>query len=175
MNQKEALQALLDSFSAELPKKVLICEWLEEINWHKESALFLQKAFTESESISYNKMERMHIALKKDSYTVKHYDYLLTNNLVNNEDEQDVQKLRSEGQPLILPQGTISGAISKDKFYDYCHAVEASRVFCNIYGWGIDCDALMPHHRRPPDIDIWAEQKWREHFLSLKIRPKAKA
>jgi hypothetical protein len=129
MNQLETIKQLAQMQHSEDLKRMMICTWLEDINWHSECAI-LAKGFR-YESI-LNKIERLNIARNKATYTASHYKFLLNEGIVNEKDEQDVDEMRNGN--MIFKDGDT---ITHEMLNDYNFALECAKSLSLVWGWGM--------------------------------------
>lgn len=129
MNQKEGLKAILDIIENKRFKLYFLTKWLEDINWHSENALLIDKHFDEHTSLMFDLMENLAICANEKHYSVNHYNQLE----VTPEIKAALDIIRAG---KVAP---IHGfAIDRSLLLDYLRVNELVRAYNYIYGWGLD-------------------------------------
>lgn len=129
--QKQSLKNLIEHLPSDF-RFILISEWLEDINWHSEHSLLVEKyRFRNGDKMDW--LYNMRFANDPASYS---YEYV-TKELKNIKPElltqlADVKK----GEKIIIGHDIISSSdLSNWQF-----ATRNYQPFSYIYGWGIDND-----------------------------------
>lgn len=129
MDQLKAVKELATMLHSDDLRRVMICTWLEDINWHSECAV-LAKGFKYERIL--DKMERLNIARNKAQYTATHYKFLLDENIVSEQDEQDIEKMRN-GMMVFHDGDTFT----HEMLNDYKFALECAKSLSLVWGWGM--------------------------------------
>lgn len=129
MDQLKAIKDLAEMLHSDDLRRVMICTWLEDINWHTECAV-IAKGFKYERIL--NKMERLHIARNKAQYTASHYKFLLDEKIISEQDEQDVEKMRNGD--MVFHDGDT---FTHEMLNDYNFALECAKSLSLVWGWGM--------------------------------------
>jgi hypothetical protein len=130
MDQLEALKQLL-RFETRDNKRVFICEWLEDINWHTECRMVRENT-PEYFNELWDKMDRLYLVANEKSFTLSHWNGI-KDDYTKPEDYEDLEKLRA-GKLVFCNHN----AISREMFYSFEKMKNSYSTFSAIWGYGLD-------------------------------------
>lgn len=130
--QKELIKNAISHLHP-VARKYFIYAWLEDINWHSENKLFVDRNFTKEENDQCSGLEMLMIALHPRSYSKGFVDsnaeeLIKYNNAANKAGERGL---------IHFPNGTYA---SQDLVRDFKTAQEFQKALSYMTGWGINGD-----------------------------------
>lgn len=147
MTQKEILQRLVNSVEKKFIKVYLITSWLEDINFHSENKVIIEKYLNEESENFLGFLEQLNVCMRKPLYEKKHFEGLVKSGFIKPEYYDIVENLQDKTK---LRTYTPEGCKVQ---YDYAYLRMCIREFNMVrefqntlsyaYGWSVE-NSLYP-------------------------------
>lgn len=129
MTQKEIIKEAMNGM-APLAKAYLVCNWLEDINWHTECHKVAEKQLSDEDMLTIESLEKMDMAVNSGRYSV---EYLKEHAAELNQYRTAYFTAKND---LILVPG-INRYVSRSLVSDFMRAASFAPALSYIMGWGL--------------------------------------
>lgn len=135
-SQKQALKNALATIDSEMVKKSLISQWLEDINWHSENGLFIERNIDKEDERELDILQEVDYVLNPGAYSQRFISEFLKSPEAENIIEAKRQA-EEQGTQGIIYNGKY---LSENLILDYRQAKKLYSSFSALFGWGLDMD-----------------------------------
>ena len=136
MTQKEAIKNIIESMDNRLCSIIFVSNWLEDINWHSENTMLVEK-LSKEQTDKWEVMRNLNYIIHSSNYS----DVFVDEFKQTEEAKLYIEAVRytkeNKANGYWVRLNRWNNFISKDEMFSYNKAETFYNCFNYIWGWGI--------------------------------------
>lgn len=148
MTQQEALENLIRTLPP-LFRAIFLADWLEDMNWHSERQLFVDK-MPQDWKTRWDIYHELHIASVENQYSKKHADFLKEQGYFSDKSKEALATIRENEN--VFFNGYL---IDRVDLVNYAQTQDFYKGMNYIFGWGVKTNELKETHGQKMADWLW--------------------
>lgn len=137
MTQKEAIKNILETIETPAFRKEFIYQWLKDINWHREAALFAEQTPEEQRAL-INEYQKLDYILNASGYSADFvYNWMDEHDVTYNDARVAHLSMSNYNGRLTLNIDGLDHYFSVSQARDFS-VIREYKTINHIWGWGLD-------------------------------------